>query len=637
MSSMVDTDSLVGGYRIIGVIGRGGMGVVYRALQPSLERQIALKVLAESLTEDDRFRERFIRESRTAASIEHPNVLPVIEAGEDAGVLFLAMQYVPEGDLAHLLRARGPFAPPTAVAALTQVASALDAAHARGLVHRDVKPGNLLVAEQGPRLHMYLTDFGVSSRHGSHSGLTAADGWVGTVDYVAPEQIRGAGVDRSADIYSLGCVFFETLTGQVPFHRENEIATLWAHMRDDPPPASDTPGVPAALDTVLARALDKDPQRRYQSAGEFAADAADALSGTTVRMAARPPSTRSGSTQVTRRLRTRRVWPVAVAAVGAVAGAAVVLAVTLPGGGHPAASNAPPQRPVIRRVGVAHSPIPVGSRPRAVAIGLGGVWVANSGDDTVSFIDPQTNTVAGQPIKVGRAPEAILVLRHSVWVANNADDTVTRISAPHREVPEAPIRVGSEPYALARAGRYLWVASEADGTLTRIDPRQGSVVGTPLKVSKGLGGGLAADRRTVWVGSYTSGTVQRVDAGSGRLLGRPLKVGGHPEAMALGNRYVYVALTSPDVVVRVDRSRGRLVGTPTPVGPGPITALDVSGRDLWIVSNDGRLSRMDTTTNRLTGRPIRVGQITSSLALGAGGVWTASQADDAVTRVEPTP
>jgi YVTN family beta-propeller protein len=633
MTPTLDTDSFVAGYRIIDVIGRGGMGVVYRALQPSLDRQIALKVLAESLTQDARFRERFIRESRIAASIEHPHVLPVIEAGEDAGVLFLAMQYVPEGDLAHLLHAHGQFAPPAALAVLTQVASALDRAHARGLVHRDVKPGNLLVAEQGGRRHVYLTDFGVSSRHGSHSGLTAVDGWVGTVDYVAPEQIRGVGVDRCADVYSLGCVFFETLTGKVPFARENEIATLWAHMRDDPPRASATPGVPARLDPVLARALEKDPQRRYQSAGEFAADAAETLASTTARVGVRKASTRSGLRQLAHRLGTRRVWPLAVAALGAGAGAAAVLALTLPGG-HRAARSAPSQRPVGVVVG---KPIPVGSRPHAVAMGLGGVWVANSGDDTVSVINVQTNTVAGQPIKVGRAPEAIALVRHSVWVANNADGTVTRISAPHRKVVAAPIRVGSEPYALARAGRYLWVASEADGTLTQIDTRQGSAVGKSQKVSDGLGGGLAADRRTVWVGSYTSGTLQRVDAGSGRPLGGRLAVGGHPQAIALGGRYVWVALTTPDAVVRLDRRSGRAIGAPTPIGPGPPTALIVSGRDVWIASNGGQLSRIDARTNRLRGRPIVIGQITTSIALGAGGVWTASQADDTVTRVEPTP
>jgi YVTN family beta-propeller protein len=628
MSPTLDTDSTVGGYRIVDVIGRGGMGVVYRAIQPSLERQIALKVLAESLAKDDRFRERFIRESRIAASIEDAHVLPVIEAGEDGGVLFLAMQYVPEGDLAHLLRASGPFSPVAALTTLTQAASAVDAAHARGLVHRDVKPGNLLVARQAGKRHLYLTDFGVSSRHGSHSGLTAADGWVGSVDYVAPEQIRGATVD----VYSLGCVFFETLTGRAPFQRENDIATLWAHMRDDPPRPSATPGVPATLDPVVARALEKDPELRYQSAADFAADAADALAGSTVPVAARPVSTKTAPTESARRLGTRAIRPLIIAALGAGA-AAAVLALTH-NGGQPAPRAVPPQTPP---VGVADKPIPVGSRPQAVAAGLGGVWVANRGDDTVSFVDPHSNKVTGAPVRVGRDPEAIALVRHSVWVANHADDTVTRISGPHRSVVDAPLQVGSEPYALARAGRYLWVANEADGTLTQIDARQGVVTRKAVKLGVGLGGGLAADRRAVWVGSYTSGTLQRLDAGSGRPLGKPLALGGHPQAIALSDRYAWVALTSPDVVVRLDRGSGRLVGSSIPIGSGPPTALAVSGRDIWIASNDGKLIRIDSTTNRRRGRPISVGQITSSIALGAGGVWTASQADNTVTRVEPTP
>jgi streptogramin lyase len=222
-------------------------------------------------------------------------------------------------------------------------------------------------------------------------------------------------------------------------------------------------------------------------------------------------------------------------------------------------------------------------------------------------------------------------------VANHADDTVTRISAPHRKVVAAPIRVGSEPYALARAGRYLWVAGQADGTLTQIDARQGVVARKAVKLANGLGGGLAADRRTVWVGSYTSGTLRRVDAGSGRPLGGPLAVGGHPEAIALAGRYAWVAVTSPDALVRLDRRTGRVVGAPTAIGPGPPTALAVSGRDVWIAGNDGNLIRIDTTTNLLRGRPITIGQITSSIALGDGGVWAASQADSTVTRVEPTP
>src|SRR5690348_11429774 len=356
MNSTLDTDSVVGGYRIVEVIGHGGMGVVYRALQPSLERQIALKVLPESLTRDDRFRERFIRESRLAASIEHPHVLPIIEAGEDAGVLFIAMRYAPEGDLARLLRARGPMAPATALAALCQVASALDAAHARGLVHRDVKPGNLLVGGQSGQPHLYLADFGVSSRHGSHSGLTGSDGWVGTVDYVAPEQIRGDAVDRRADVYSLGCVFFETLTGKPPFARDNEIATLWAHMRDEPPRPSATAGVPAALDSVLERALEKDSRERYQSAGELAADATAAVTDTPGRRDAR-----RGPPRDSHHRRKRRLVLLAVGSLLVAATAALILALLLPGGGgggrRPVAPSAPKPQPVGTVVG---TPIPVG-------------------------------------------------------------------------------------------------------------------------------------------------------------------------------------------------------------------------------------------------------------------------------------
>src|ERR687895_1723388 len=215
------------GYRIDRRIGRGGMGVVYLATDLRLERSVALKVLAEDLARQPGFQRRFVGESKLAASLDHPNVIPIYAAGEHQGVLYIAMRFVPGQDLRTLLREEGRLEPERAARIVAQVASALDAAHTHGLVHRDVKPANVLVTGAGEDEHAYLTDFGLTKRSVSESGLTEGGQWVGTVDYVAPEQLKGDAVDGRADVYALGCVLYEALTGEAPFQRENELAKLW--------------------------------------------------------------------------------------------------------------------------------------------------------------------------------------------------------------------------------------------------------------------------------------------------------------------------------------------------------------------------------------------------------------------------
>ena len=219
------------GHRITGVAGRGGMGVVYRAVQLDLDRAVALKLIAADLAEDSSFRDRFVRESRLAASIDHPNVIPIYYTGEFEGDLYIAMRYVEAATCARS-SARGAARARARGAIVAQVASPLDAAHERGIVHRDVKPANVLL---GASDHAYLTDFGLTKRISSHSGNTRAGGWVGTLGFVAPEQIRGERVDARADIYALGCVLFHTLAGGPPYQRDSDEATLWAHLHDDPP------------------------------------------------------------------------------------------------------------------------------------------------------------------------------------------------------------------------------------------------------------------------------------------------------------------------------------------------------------------------------------------------------------------
>ena len=286
------------GYRIERRLGRGGMGIVYLAVEAGLERRVALKLVAPDAAADDVFRARFAHESRIAASIEHPNVVPIYAAGEHEGIPFIAMRYVSGSDLNRKLISGGRLEPRRAVALIGQVAAGLDAIHAAGLVHRDVKPANVLLSGSEASEHAYITDFGVARNVASTSGLTKTGRFVGTLDYVAPEQIRGGEIDARADVYALGCLLFKLLTGEVPFPRDGEAARLYAHLNDEPPAASlFTPMVPKALDRVIARAMAKTPNARFPSAGDLGRAADAALSGSEVELSERTVATGSAATR----------------------------------------------------------------------------------------------------------------------------------------------------------------------------------------------------------------------------------------------------------------------------------------------------------------------------------------------------
>jgi CHASE2 domain-containing sensor protein/predicted Ser/Thr protein kinase len=276
----LEPTAIIAGYRIESVVGRGGMGVVYRATQQALERVVALKLIATERAQDPLYRARFERESRLAASIEHVNVIPVYEAGEDDGLLFIAMRLVEGVDLAQVLQREGRLDPARAGRIVGRLAAALDAAHARGLVHRDVKPANVLLTLDDPE-HVYLTDFGVAKELGAAGALTRTGGLVGTLDYLAPESIRGEPAGPAGDVYALAALLSECLTGQIPFPRDSEAAKLWAHVNAAPPaPSRQRPDLPGAVDEVIARGMAKDPAERYESATALARAYERALTST---------------------------------------------------------------------------------------------------------------------------------------------------------------------------------------------------------------------------------------------------------------------------------------------------------------------------------------------------------------------
>ena len=307
--------TVVAGFRVESLVGQGAMGEVYRAVDQD-GNVVALKLLDSRLAHDERFRQRFLRESQIAAGLDHPNIVPTLSSGEDGGRLYLAMQYIDGEDLRDLLRREGRLDPERAVDLVGQIAAALDAAHHAGLVHRDVKPGNILLSADGETA--FICDFGLARHVASVSSLTGDRGFVGTIDYVPPEQIEGGQIDARADEYSLACVLYECLAGVRPFDRDSELSVVFAHLNEPPPKLTDQrPDLPQAFDNLFATALAKNPDDRYQTCGELAAAARAALAG-----------------QVRARRRPRRRLALAVAVAVAIAAAAAATGVLLFTGKH---------------------------------------------------------------------------------------------------------------------------------------------------------------------------------------------------------------------------------------------------------------------------------------------------------------
>src|SRR5215210_4900454 len=303
MSPAVTTGATLAGFRVRSLVGEGAMGTVYLAENTEHGGLVAIKVLVPQLADDDRFRQRFLRESQLAASLDHAHIVPIVAAGEEDGVLYLVMQHIEGPDLRDLLRREGRLEPERAIDLVAQVAEALDAAHAAGLVHRDVKPGNVLVAARSKREHAYVCDFGLARHISTASSLTTDRGMIGTIDYIPPEQVEGGSIDGRADVYSLGCVLFECLAGSRPFDRESELSVVFAHLNEPPPRLSDLrPDLSGAFDAVFASALAKSPDDRYATCGELVQAARAALLGKPFRR---------------RKLRRRRLLPAGVAVLAA--------------------------------------------------------------------------------------------------------------------------------------------------------------------------------------------------------------------------------------------------------------------------------------------------------------------------------
>jgi DNA-binding beta-propeller fold protein YncE/predicted Ser/Thr protein kinase len=599
--------STLGGYRVDALIARGGMGVVYRATHVALDRPVALKVIARHLADDDSFRERFLRESRLAARLEHPSVVPVYDAREEDGELIVAMRLVEGGDLKRRIAARGPLPPAEAIELLGQVAGALDAAHAAGIVHRDVKPHNILI--EGDRA--FLTDFGLAKALGD-SGVLDGASIAGTVEYMSPEQWQGKSVGPAADVYSLGCVLYEALTGIVPYARR----------------AEDTePEIPEGLEAVIERAVAKDPAQRFPTAGGLI-DAAREHEGATPAATrvlsdtpGRPTAVIDEGPQTWRewardRARTApRRWLFGIAAVLAVIAVAFVWA-KLFGGDDVTVSD----------------PIHVGHGPLRVATGERSVWVTSARDGTLSRIDSATGLRTGEPLHLGPGVSGVAVGESSVWVASPRTGEVLRIDGDAGRV-EDRIAVGGRPGALVFGGDRVWVADEDGRGVTAINAQGGRVFKrgivphtSPLRLAVGAG--------AVWVSSATTGSVRRIDLGTA-LAGPPALVGRGPSGVTVAAGAVWVANSRSDSVTRIDPVTRALLGEPIPVGGRP-GGIDAGTSFVWVANaRDGTVSRIDIESGETRGDAIPVGSHPGAVAVAREAVWVADNGEGAVTRIEP--
>ena len=572
------------GYVIEAVAGRGGMGLVYRARDPELGRSVALKVIAAATADDPGFRRRFEREWRLTAALEHPNVVPVYRAGEADGRLFLAMRFIDGETLTARVDGRGRLAPDEAVELVAQIARALDAAHASGLVHRDVKPGNVLIAAGDGRV--YLGDFGLTVRHDSETRITRAGEFVGTAAYAAPEQIRGERVDARTDVYALGAVLYQCLTGELPFPASSALSALSAHLTQPPPRPSAVCGdVPLALDRVVRRAMAKEASARHPSAGDLARAAQAAVSGQRRRGAERSVATGLAAPRPS-----RSRWPRRAAVAGvAVAAAAIALVLALEADPpSPRETAAPDANPAGRVDG---EPITLQQPPDRLAILDGIVWALSRDVGRLARIDPATRRPEYFPAPVdlggGLFPD-IATGFGSVWTtqANRTNGGVDRIDPVTVQAIERIPLAGAD--AIAAGSGHVWVA--AGGRLARIDPGVNRLAGTPVRLGRRLAD-IAVGAGAVWVADPGSDVVIRVDARSGTARER-FPVGRDPGLVAVGGSNVWIANLGDRTLTRIDAERRAVVGAPVVLGK-EIESIAADGAALWVASTDRTLTRLD--------------------------------------------
>lgn len=645
----------IGNYRIESFLDRGGMASVYEATDLRLNRPVALKVLAGELAGNSDFRASFVRESRFAASLEHPNIVPIYDAGEIGGLLYIAMRLVRGTNLAGFLGAAGPLETAQALDLLAPAANALDAAHAAGLIHRDVKPANLLLAmNRDGRHHVYLADFGLTKLASARTELSVSGTFAGTAEYNSPEQIRGEKLDSRSDQYALGCVAYQCLTGSPPFVRDDQAALLWAHLAVEPPPVSALRKDLARADAVLARCLAKSPRDRYETCGQFIEALADTACTGRHRsasvheviegdVAAPHPASgqvtdlgpdESGSTQsdpVGRRCRSEETttfyrW--------------VPPSEVSPG--------SPPSAPDGRRM----RPRPQSTRPRrtrprglvawagtlvAVLLLLAVMFVINQNlEDTVSepaglataSSPPPTTAPSGEPTdattSTGLPPTSPPALKPSAQA----------LAIPSTFGP--PIEVGSTPgsVAITTDGRLAYVTHREAGFITVVDTATDRV-SARIAVTSGLPQFVAvtpdSSRAYVSVSSAdeTANAVAVLDTRTSRILST-IPVDRQPMALTVGpdQRYVFVPSRGTSAIDVLDSATGRMITkVAVPANPYSIR-ISPDGSLGYIADRESNLvSVLDTANYQIVGQ-VAVGTGPRSVAVSPDGTVVAVVCSD---------
>jgi len=679
---------VLAGHRVESVAGRGGMGVVYRATHLALNRVVALKLIAPELAEDPEFRRRFKRESETAASLDHTNVVPIYTAGEEEGLLYVTMRFVEGTDLREMITFRGRLEPREAARIVSQVASALDAAHGRGLVHRDIKPANVLIAGGHGTAHAYLTDFGLTKRASSQTGLTKTGMMVGTLDYIAPEQLQGAPVDARADVYALGCVLFEAITGEVPFPRDTEPAKMWAHMGEPPPTPSVVAGnLPAPFDDVVARAMAKAPDDRFLSAGDLGRATVAAAEGQLLSRAERSVATGdaapddatavaagspTGATRLDAPPPGAAPAPPGVGPLGGVppppappAHRTLQPAPVGPTRGAAASPpTAPPGMPPGRQSGTPPPWGPPAPEKRSVlpfvlggaVLGLlviaavvllvarggsggggggakapAGVWVVTDGTE-VSRLDPKTGRVLLKVREVGRKIVGIATGQGAVWAADERGSSVARIDPETNRVVARISTGGQTPNAIAVGEEGVFVAA-GPSLIARIDPATNRIA--QRETEEGAYD-LATGMGFLWGANFLDDDVKRVDAEGLGVTGVRRGLGKEPRFIAVGEGAVWV-LNSDGTLSRLAQPsgpgppKGRKFEVSTSKFPG---GLAVGEGAVWVAESN-TLWRHDPTTGALA-QTIDLGSdfVTNGIAVGGGYVWLTDFSDKEVVRVD---
>jgi serine/threonine protein kinase len=695
MSESLGPGSTFAGCRLEAVAGRGGMGVVFRATQLALQRPVALKAIAPELAADKDYRERFQRESHLAASIDHPNVIPVYEAGELDGTLYLMMRWVDGTDLRTLLTTSGSVSPGRAISLLRPVASALAAAHRRGLVHRDIKPANVMIArsDEENEDHIYLTDFGIARRTDGES-LTRTGMFVGTVDYMAPERIEGGKGEAPSDIYSLGCVLFEALTGHVPFDKPTDVSKIFAHINDPIPSARDeVDGVPEQLDAIITKAMAKHPEDRFGSAGELAAALGQALQEleTAERVAATPkprpdetdlPTVMTEDAATAKEPAATRIEPAATRidpGAAAKEPAATRIDPAAPAK-EPVATRVDPAATRIEPIAPANEPAGTVTEPKVaspppesrvegrsrsapssrrspflwlaplVLLSLAGVLIATFSDDrtppgkTGATSTPTTGSAAtqiklqgggltaGRTISVSSLPSSVSVGRRNVWISLPDRGELVRFNVKSGTRRIFPAR--GRPTALAAGSRALWVAQAASRSLAEFDGDSGAQVTAAKLPGSPVAIALDQDDSSAWVAD-SSGAISHVAIG-GAVIGTPAHSDPSATSIAWGEGWLWAANGAADGLVRLSLDTSGSSAA-YPAGQRPVAVTVDQG--VWIASANGHVTRFDPRTGHLrVNADIVVAPELDAIAATDPGpfVWAISKSQRTVYRVTNT-